>query len=150
MYHAYQIRYLEEVEEVAELLATHFPHADSARLGVHELILNALEHGNLGITYEEKTQLVQAGCWREEVIRRQNDPRHQHKKVRLHLLKQHNHLELYIRDDGEGFNWYPYLECSEDRLHHPHGRGIALAKELCFDRLMYSEKGNELVAVVRG
>lgn len=148
MYLAYQIRYLDEVEEVAELLAPSFPDPVSARLGLHELILNALEHGNLGITYAEKSELVKAGRWRDEVLHRLNAPANKHKKIHLHLLQSDDNLTVYVRDEGEGFNWRPYFEHTEERLHHLHGRGIALAKELCFDRLIYSQKGNEVLATV--
>jgi len=37
-------------------------------------LINAVEHGNLQIGYELKTQLVAEGRWREEIERRQDDP----------------------------------------------------------------------------
>jgi hypothetical protein len=150
MHQSYQIQYLEEIDQVAESLATYFPDAKLARLGLHELLLNALEHGNLGITYDEKTALVHTGNWRQEALRRLALPQNQHKQIHTHLLQSDHGLTLYIRDEGQGFVWQPYLECSAERLHHPHGRGIALAKELCFESLTYSALGNEVVARVAG
>lgn len=148
MHRSYHIHHLEEIDKAAEQLATYFPDIKTARLGLHELLLNALEHGNLGITYDEKTTLVREGTWREEVMRRLHLPQNQHKKIHTHLLENDRGLTLYIRDEGKGFNWQPYLTCSATRLHHPHGRGIALAKEFCFDELTYSVRGNEVVARV--
>ena len=37
-----------------------------------------------------------------------------------------------------------------ERAFHTHGGGIAVSRELCFDSLEYSEKGNEVRAVKKG
>ena len=39
-------------------------------IGLVELMINAIEHGNLGITYEEKTDLLDSNLWSVEVNRR--------------------------------------------------------------------------------
>jgi anti-sigma regulatory factor (Ser/Thr protein kinase) len=142
-----EVQNLDEVEATATELATLFPDAAMARLGLRELILNAVEHGNLEISYEEKGNLLAQGRWREEVQYRLTQPQYRHKKVRLKLIRDAGKLALYIADEGKGFNAKPYLECSAERLTHSHGRGIALAKQLCFDQLVYSDKGNEVLAM---
>ena len=40
---------------------------DLAGMGLVELLVNAVEHGNLGITFHEKSELLSAGRWEEEV-----------------------------------------------------------------------------------
>ncbi len=57
-------------------------------------------------------------------------------------------LTFRIVDEGEGFEWKRYLEIRPERLLDAHGRGIALARALCFSDLEYREPGNEVVASV--
>jgi hypothetical protein len=39
-------------------------------MGLSELIINGIEHGNLGISYAEKSRLKQEDGWTEEIARR--------------------------------------------------------------------------------
>ncbi len=45
----------EEAKNLAFLIANCFPDPRSAVYGLNELLINAVEHGNLGITYDEKS-----------------------------------------------------------------------------------------------
>lgn len=53
--------------EDARVLATHLartcPEPERAVQGLQELMVNAVEHGNLGICYAEKGRYVLAGTW---------------------------------------------------------------------------------------
>ena len=52
---------------------------------------------------------------------------------------------LVIQDQGTGFDWRPYLEFTLERAYDLHGRGIAIAHQLCFTGLEYRGTGNEVV-----
>lgn len=142
-------RTLAEAHDLAAYLAACFPEPDRTVVGLAELFINAIEHGNLGITYEDKTALHEKGIWLEEVERRLGLPEHASKTVRVELeLDGRGGVRLTIRDEGPGFEWNPFLEISPERAIHTHGRGIAMARHLSFDRVEYLGCGNTVVCTV--
>lgn len=141
-------RTLEEVDQLADLLAHGFPDPQRAIIGVTELLINAVEHGNLGITYDEKSQLVRSGRWRETVEARQALPQYAEKKVEVVFQRKADGVYLQITDEGAGFEWWRYLEIDPARANHPNGRGIALANKISFDQLQFTNDGSRVLGVV--
>jgi CheY-like chemotaxis protein/anti-sigma regulatory factor (Ser/Thr protein kinase) len=139
---------LDEAESLASFLANCFPDPDRALTGISEILINAVEHGNLGISYEEKTALMDANDWREEVTRRLQLPEFADKTVTVIFEKKQNTYYLQVTDQGKGFNWKVFLEFDPSRASHNHGRGIAMANMIAFDRLVYNEQGNQVTAVM--
>jgi CheY-like chemotaxis protein len=141
-------RTIEEGDLLAAFLAQFFPDPDLVITGISELFLNAVEHGNLAISYELKGELVRANKWKEEVDRRLADPRFRNRMVTvLYDRKPHGYM-LKIHDDGEGFNWQQFLHVDAARVTHNHGRGIAMANMMSFDELFYNARGNQVTAIV--
>jgi hypothetical protein len=58
-------------------------------------------------------------------------------------------VQIRIRDQGQGFDWTPYLDFDPERAFDPHGRGIAMARLSSFDDLEYLGDGNEVLATVK-
>lgn len=139
---------LRDVEVLSNLLSCSFPDPDRVIIGITELLINAVEHGNLGVTYEEKTQLVKSGRWRETVDARQRHSDNAHKTVDVVLQRKPDGIYLQITDEGKGFEWWRYMEIDPLRATHPNGRGIALANKISFDQLQYSQDGSRVLAVV--
>lgn len=139
---------LAQCHDLCSLLAKACPDPRRVVLGLSELMINALEHGNLGITYEEKTALVEARTWRAEVIRRQALPEHRDKWVEVALVKGAGRIRFRITDMGKGFRWESFQELDPARLFDNHGRGILLAKWEAFDRIQYQGRGNVVLAEV--
>lgn len=139
---AYHFRTLEEIEPLIEQVAPLFPQEAKIRLGLRELMTNAIEHGNLEIHYEEKTRLLEQGQWRAEIMRRLNQAQYQQRIASISFERGLHAIIAEIRDGGNGFLWEEYLNQSAERLLHPHGRGIALANHFCFDKLEYTPEGN--------
>ena len=137
---------IEEGEKLATFLAAFFPRPDLAITGISELFLNAVEHGNLAIDYQLKSRLVQSNRWKEEIERRQLDPRYRDRVVTAILERAPHSSSLRIEDQGEGFAAHCYLEIDPSRATDNHGRGIAIANMMCFDRLSYNERGNVVTA----
>ena len=125
-----------------------FPNPDLTLTGISELFLNAVEHGNLAISYELKSQLVRSNTWKDEVNRRLSDPRFRDRAVKVTFTKKNNEYTLQIEDEGEGFNWQDYLHVDTARVTHNHGRGIAMANMMSFDELIYNDRGNQVTAMV--
>jgi CheY-like chemotaxis protein/anti-sigma regulatory factor (Ser/Thr protein kinase) len=109
-------------------------------IAISELITNAIEHGNLGITYQEKSELVERGEWLQEIERRLNLPEHRDKHVHLTLQREGNTMTVVIEDQGPGFDWEQYLKMDEVRVFDNHGRGIAIANS--YLKLEFLGKGN--------
>ncbi|MBS1765833.1 MAG: response regulator [Acidobacteria bacterium] len=138
----------DDAHVLAALLAKAFPDPERVSMGVWELLINAIEHGNLEITYAEKTKLMQERRMLAEVKARLERPAFQARRASATLERDAGGLRLIVEDEGPGFDWTPYLELSPDRAFHTHGRGIAMAKAICFDEVRYEGRGNRVVAKV--
>ena len=137
----------EEAQNLAFLLGGIFPRPELAVSGLYELMLNAIEHGNLEIGYAEKGNLLTKGIWDQEIRRRLLLSENRTKKVALYFENFKNRLEVVIADDGKGFDWRPYLEIEPSRATHSNGRGIAKANLLSFDEIIYQDNGNQVKAI---
>lgn len=133
---------------LADFFAQSCPKPDKAILGLRELIINAVEHGNLGITYHEKGYLVNEDQIHHEITRRLALPENRHKFVEVVFERRSDALMFTIRDQGEGFDWQRYLDFDPERLFDPNGRGIAMARTTSFDSIEYRGNGNTVVARV--
>lgn len=141
-------RTVEEAREVGIFLAGLCPSPDLAVIGLVELLVNAVEHGNVGISYKDKTRLCQEGTWDHEVRRRLLLPENRLKRVEVNVLRQQDEVSFTIHDQGAGFEWRKYLEFDPERAFDPNGRGIAMARQLSFSRLEYQGRGNIVTAAV--
>ena len=110
---------------------------------VSELLANAVEHGNLGITYDEKTVLLDKGQFEAEVKRRMMLPENRDKCVTMKVKRDANELNVLIEDQGQGFNWEKYLTIDDERIFDNHGRGIAICN--AYLKLQYFDKGNKVL-----
>jgi len=114
---------------------------------ITEIIINAVEHGNLGITYDEKTALVSSGTWNAEVERRLSLPENRQKTVSLALKRTAGSVTVLIEDQGPGFDYSRYVKFDESRAFDNHGRGIAMAGS--FLDLKFLGKGNRVQITIR-
>jgi CheY-like chemotaxis protein/anti-sigma regulatory factor (Ser/Thr protein kinase) len=142
-------RSLKDVRDIAAFLASLYPRPADVVLGIRELMLNAVEHGNLGISYAEKSALVRAAGWQQEIERRLALPSSQAKAGRIRLERDAGRIVLTIEDSGPGFDWARYLEFDKSRARDPHGRGIAMARMVSFDEIAYVAPGNKVICTNR-
>ncbi|HET6372852.1 MAG TPA: response regulator [Candidatus Polarisedimenticolia bacterium] len=145
----YRFRSIEEGKVLATLLARCTSDPERVVTGLAELLTNAVEHGNLGITYDDKSRLMESESWAEEVERRLSLPENCRKRVRFEIAREANVVVYRIEDEGPGFDWKSYITFNPDRAFDTHGRGIAMSKRLSFDRLEYSGRGNIVTAMVQ-
>ena len=142
-------RTIEEARGLAAVLASACPDAESTVIGLTELMVNAVEHGNLGITYDEKSALLNEGNWASEVTRRLTLPEHAGKRVDVRFFRADDELRFTISDRGEGFEWSRYLDIDPRRAFDRHGRGILMARHVSFASIQFLGTGSEVVATVR-
>lgn len=138
----------EEARALATLSAHAAPDPQRVVLGLSELLLNAVEHGNLEITYQEKSAYLQNGSFEQQILHRLALPAFEHRVATLSIQRFSDHLQFTVTDEGKGFDWQQYLQMSPDRAFDMHGRGIAMANMLSFDQLQYQGKGNVAVGLV--
>lgn len=144
----FTIRTVDEAGQLASFIAQACPDPDMAVVGISELLINGIEHGNLGLSYAEKSMLKREDSWRAEIDRRSLLPENQRKSVRVSFLRQAEQIVLRVADQGQGFNWRAFLEMDPQRAFDPNGRGIALARMLSFNNICYEGCGNTAVATI--
>lgn len=144
----FHYRSLDEAEALAVFLSQSFPDPARSVTGLAELLINAVEHGNLGIGYGRKTELLAKGELRGEILRRLELPDYSRKKVEVLLQMKNDAVYVQITDEGEGFDWKSFLIIDPSRATDTHGRGIAQANSQSFDALRYNARGNQVLAVV--
>ena len=138
-------RTLAEAENISIFVSELFSESTNIQRGLAELMINAVEHGNLGITYEEKSKLVMDGSWLDEIERRLTLPKNADKFAQLTLKQYNGMVSITIEDCGQGFDWQKYMKLRPDHIDAPNGRGIAIAKISCFDSLEFMDPGNSVV-----
>lgn len=141
----FHFRTLAEGDYLAVRIANASPIPEKA-LVISEIISNSVEHGNLDITYEEKSGLIAEGKWITEVERRLQDPAHANKFVSLEFRRHPNKITVLVEDQGSGFDFGQYLSFDESRVFDNHGRGIAMTR-LYLD-LQYLDSGNKVLVTI--
>lgn len=144
----FRFRTLEEARRLTLMLSQACPNPKRVALGLSELLVNAVEHGNLEIDYAEKSRLLRQGRWQEEIENRLMEECYRDRFVAVAFCRNDEGVSITIIDQGEGFDWRPYLDFSPERAFDVHGRGISVARMLSFDCLEYRGVGNEVIVTV--
>lgn len=144
----FEFRTLPEAQELALELSQLCPNAERTAMGLIELMNNAVEHGNLEISYQEKTRLCRDGTWTEEIERRAQLPQYRERVGTVRVQRSSSSLTFQVTDEGPGFAWGPFLSFDPERAEDPNGRGIALARRIAFSSLSYEGRGNVVNAEV--
>lgn len=132
---------LEAVEPVACAAAALLPRPNTRIVGLIELLLNAVEHGNLGLPGDEKRRWLVSGMWMSELARRSTTAPWSERVVTVDVEADQQGFAVIITDEGEGFDHrrvVPQRSLS--------GRGLALARGLSFESIEYEGRGNIVVA----
>jgi len=143
----FRYRTTEDAEFLAVAIANSSANPERAMV-ISEILTNAVEHGNLGITYDEKTSLIADNALSREVGRRLALPEYADKYVSLAIKRDGTRITVDIEDEGKGFEFQKYLQMDESRVFDNHGRGIALTRE--YLQLEYVGKGNRVIATIPG
>lgn len=115
------------------------------RLSLYEMLVNAMEHGNLEINYEMKKNLL------EEVIdyqrflqERASEEPFSNRKVKVSYNYDRKSISFTITDEGKGFDVgkVPNPHASEN-LERLNGRGIFISR-VNMTQVTYNDKGNSV------
>ena len=136
----------EEAAAVAEYVATLVPEPVRVQFILMELLINAVEHGNLEIK-TAKAELVRLGELDAEVERRRLDPRYCERIAWLEVTRDQAQVTFVIGDEGPGFRWQEgsVLGIGSE----PCGRGLALARLMSSSGLSFNPEGNIVTAKIQ-
>lgn len=117
----------------------------AVHLALMELLLNAIEHGNCGISYAEKSACLESGRAIADLVRERNArPQIKARQVSFEYRLGPEHADFTIADQGDGFDWRNVRDpLADENLLAMHGRGIAMARQVC-STLEYNDCGNEV------
>jgi len=115
-------------------------------LGIAEIIINAVEHGNLEINYEEKSSLLKEGTYFDQLRERAENSKYKGRKINISLCADENKIEVTVSDSGCGFDWRKYFQDENRNILDFHGRGLKIAR-FYLDEIVYNETGNEVKVV---
>jgi len=119
-------------------------------LGLSEIINNAIEHGSLGITFEEKSNALKASRFYPLAIERSHMAPYKDRVVtiRSRVFPTLRRIEYFVADQGSGFDWRSLPDPKDkSNLLNRNGRGIMMAR-YAFDEMNYNDVGNEVTLVV--
>jgi PAS domain S-box-containing protein len=144
--------FLNQIEIVSQRIANYaYKYCDheifmNLKFCIRELLINAMEHGNFGLSFEEKSEALMNGTYIKILMDRQKDPIYTKKRITVEYSLTPEKLDVIITDEGDGFEHQKILKRSlEDELNElvSNGRGIALSKKF-LDSITYNEKGNSV------
>ena len=116
------------------------------RISLREIIINAIEHGNLEISFEEKSNAMMEDNYFETVRSRQMKPDLGKRKVLIDYSLNSDRVCYTVTDEGPGFDHREFLEKNSDFMNAlllSHGRGISMTVNT-FDEVVFNEKGNSV------
>ena len=105
---------------------------EAVLLAFNELFMNAYEHGNLGLSFEEKERLIREDKYLD-FLKKEVD-----KEIEVCVAQKDNYIFVMITDEGEGFEW-------RNRKCMFNGRGIKLCEK--YVNLFYNKKGNSVLFI---
>ncbi|MBB6479419.1 ATP-binding protein [Spirochaeta isovalerica] len=122
--------------------------AEVLYIGLREIIINAVEHGNLHISFDDKTRAQSEGRYIEFLMERQKMKEYRDKKVKIEATITREKVLYRIADEGPGFDHKAFLNAALNSKNETlaHGRGIVMTLQL-FDSVTYNEKGNEVTLI---
>lgn len=116
------------------------------RLSLYEMLVNAMEHGNLEINYEMKKNLLEEVIDYQRFLQdRANEEPFRDRKVLVSYTYDTKSISFTITDDGKGFDVskVPNPHASEN-LERLNGRGIFISR-VNMTQVKYNDKGNQVI-----
>jgi two-component system, sensor histidine kinase LadS len=119
-----------------------------AQIALQEVLMNAIEHGNLEIDFERKTslKLKDQNYWKL-LISEANKDYLENRKIYVSYYLDAKKVIYTIRDEGRGFDWKKYMSYNESTVEHNmlniyHGIGLQIVKKIF--NISFNARGNEV------
>ncbi|HMX58538.1 MAG TPA: 7TM diverse intracellular signaling domain-containing protein, partial [Leptospiraceae bacterium] len=146
---------LTEAEELAHRLTRHLARyadlekASYIRLGLREILINAIEHGNLEVSFDEKTETQMGGDYVSYLQERCSLSQFKGRMVRVAYSLNTKRVIYRIEDEGKGFDFdalFARIHQSQPDSDLAHGRGILMTLNI-FDTVRFVAPGNVVFLV---
>lgn len=123
---------------------------------IHEMLMNALEHGLLQLQKGEKTKLMKSSDYLKAITDLCQTPENKQKLIQVHLhrktMKTGIKYILTVEDPGPGFDFEAkFGKTAEDALLGTaqqgfHGLGLVTILKKAFEKVFFSRPGNIITA----
>lgn len=111
---------------------------------LYEVIMNAIEHGNLNILYEMKKEWLKKNIYNKKLkeLLKTDRAKQTHVEISLEIAK--NEIIINVKDQGSGFKPKKEMKkISNEGFARENGRGMMMVKSY-FDEVKYNKKGNSV------
>jgi DNA-binding response OmpR family regulator len=116
------------------------------KVGIEEMLKNAIEHGNLGISAKEKNAALEQGSFGRLISEKLSVDGNAEKKISISAETSRDEFRITIEDEGSGFDWRSLPNLQAESLLHFSGRGIFLTR-IYFDEVIYNDNGNRVTLI---
>jgi len=122
---------------------------DVIAMAFHEALVNALEHGNLELDSNTKSDLLrEKDPYQECLEARLADPAYSERKLEVWVDATPDRFEVSIKDEGPGFDVAEALRTPEEALTRQCGRGLPLIR-MIMDEVRFNAAGNQIWMVLK-
>ncbi|OEJ13169.1 response regulator [Brachyspira hampsonii] len=114
---------------------------------LYEVIMNAIEHGNLNILYETKKNWLKKNVYHKKLKELLKTDKAKNTHVEITLQIEDDNIIIAVKDQGLGFK--PKQEAKKinnDGFARESGRGIMMIKSY-FDEVKFNKKGNVITLI---
>ena len=140
----FEIKTFNEARKLANYIARFGNEPGKYVMGLTALLVNAIEHGNLELGFENKKKHLLENTYEVEIDERIKNPLYSTRKVTVELFRKDEEgiYSVIIKDEGNGFNFKEYIDFDPMRITEPSGRGIAIANIMNPGAIEYWGRGN--------
>ena len=111
---------------------------------LYEVIMNAIEHGNLNILYEMKKEWLKKNIYHKKLNELLKTDKAKKTHVEIALNVEENLITINVKDQGLGFKPKQEMKkISNEGFARENGRGMMMIKSY-FDEVKYNKKGNSV------
>jgi len=146
---SFKIRFPDEALSVAALVGKHCQNGSALSIGLHELLLNAIEHGNLEIGFDTKNEWLNENVFKVKLADRLQDAAYADRYVKFDMRRDGERYLFQIEDQGNGFDYENVEQSKADRAFSLCGQGIGVAQRMGLDDIVFHNPGNRVTATAR-
>ncbi|ADG71207.1 ATP-binding protein [Brachyspira murdochii] len=114
---------------------------------LYEVIMNAIEHGNLNVLYETKKEWLKKNIYNKKLKELLKTDKAKNTHVEIILKIENENITINVKDQGLGFK--PKQEAKKinnDGFARESGRGMMMIKSY-FDEVKFNKKGNSITLI---
>ena len=114
---------------------------------LYEVIMNAIEHGNLNVLYETKKEWLKKNIYNKKLKELLKTDKAKNTHVEIVLKIEDDNININVKDQGLGFK--PKQEAKKinnDGFARESGRGMMMIKSY-FDEVKFNKKGNSITLI---